>query len=1131
MGTSRHKSLHTMVAFVTVHILFVNVCLLAADEQNQFEFFEKRIRPVLIQSCYECHSSQADEPGGGLRLDSRAGVLAGGESGVIVVPGKPAESLLISALHYDALEMPPRNRLPAEVVADFEQWVSMGVPDPRDEPDGGATTEVWPTLLEARRDWWSYQPVTHADPPNCASPWATRPIDCFVLHRLSAANLSPAPPAAPRTLIRRLSLVLTGLPPTPEQVHNFVTAYQHDPESAYLQCVDTLLESPHFGERWARHWMDVVRYTETHGNEWNYEVHHAWQYRDYLIRAFNQDVPYDQLIREQIAGDLLDPPRWNEAQQINESLIGTSFYRFGEVSHDNCATLITLGYDVLDNQIDTLTKAFQASTVACARCHHHKIDAISMDDYYALLGILKSSRLTAHTLDAPSVNATAIADLQAIKSQIRTLVADAWLSQIQDIPKYLLAAQSQAEDQPPSDAPQLHPTLLKNWREVVNVQETKIENPLHLWRTVASTEDHETAFGTAARAYTEMHEQRQQRLLDDYTTLADFATDDDVPWRHSGQGHHDKRSPSGEFTISHEGDTAINSILPSGRYTHLVSEKLNGTLRSPVLPTNKSHISAYVLGEHTSAFRLISNNCQLNYNNYRALTSAEPTWVTFKLPQQASSLWTFAELVTKYNNPKFPDQLGTLGGDTKNDRSPWREVAGDPRSYFGIMRVLTHDSDNPPELGLQPLLRLTDAPSVPGSLAELADRYAQVLSDAVTAWSEDRADDNDVFWLRWIVTHNLLDQSLESNPQLQELVLQYRDIDDQRIRRPRLAAGVADFDQGLDHPVFERGNYQAPGKPSQRRYLEVLSSDDAFRSQGSGRKELAEAIASPTNPLTARVMVNRVWHHLFGSGIVRSVDDFGRVGELPSHPQLLDYLAARFTAPRTHPGGLQWSIKQLVRQIVTTQTFRMSSVETAEAQMSDPQNRLFHHYPARRMEAEAIRDSILLASGRLDRRLYGLSIDPHRGEPNTDRRLFAGPLDGEGRRSLYIKINLMEGPEFLSSFNLPGGKITLGRRDVTNVPAQALTLLNGQFVIDQAKLWGHDMVDHGPPDPNQRIETMFLTSLGRSPSNEELKRFHQLIDHLAKLHGVAPNEASQSPNIWSDVAHVMFNLKEFIYIP
>ena len=283
----------------------------------------------------------------------------------------------------------------------------------------------------------------------------------------------------------------------------------------------------------------------------------------------------------------------------------------------------------------------------------------------------------------------------------------------------------------------------------------------------------------------------------------------------------------------------------------------------------------------------------------------------------------------------------------------------------------------------------------------------------------------------------------------------------------------------MDQPLLARGDARKPGALVARGYLEVLDRpEQAFRPRGSGRLELAERIASAENPLTARVMVNRVWHHLFGAGIVRTTDDFGHVGDMPSHPELLDYLATRFIEEG-------WSVKKLIRMIVLTQTFQMSSRPPDPAagrkpQIVDPENRLLYHYPARRMEAEAIRDAILTASGRLDRTRFGLSIQPYRDKANTDRRLFPGPLDGKGRRSVYIKANLMEGPKFLSAFNFPGGKVAQGRRDVTNVPAQALALMNDPFVLQQADVWAAKLVARPDASPQARLEHMFQVALARA---------------------------------------------------
>jgi hypothetical protein len=434
-----------------------------------------------------------------------------------------------------------------------------------------------------------------------------------------------------------------------------------------------------------------------------------------------------------------------------------------------------------------------------------------------------------------------------------------------------------------------------------------------------------------------------------------------------------------------------------------------------------------------------------------------------------------------------------------------------------------HDCAEPPKEPLKHFEALF-AGAQPSSLGDVAQRYAEAIRAAVQAWKEGRATDAEARWLDWLVSRGLLRNSLAENTRLAELVSEYRQVESQQVALPRVVPGLADFDAGFEQSIFVRGDCQQPADVANRGYLEVLSQPgESFTTAGSGRLELAERIASSSNPLTARVMANRIWHHLFAAGLVRSVDDFGHMGDLPSHPELLDHLATRFVEQG-------WSVKGLIRHIVLSRTFRMSS-RPATATEADPTNRLLHHYPARRMEAEAVRDAILAASGRLDRTLYGPSIQPYREKENADRRLFAGPLDGLGRRSIYIKANLMEGPKFLGAFNFPGGKVAQGRRDVTHVPAQALALLNDPFVLGQADLWAATVVGRSHPTIQVRIAEMFETAVGRPPAESEAQAFAQFVKQLAALHLVPADQILSSQILWRDVAHAFFNLREFIYIP
>lgn len=1130
---------HSVAVFTLLILHSISASGLHADDAG-LEFFEKKIRPMLVKHCYQCHAVGAKQVEGELLLDSREGTRQGGSGGPAVVPEKLDESLLITAIRFEdeALQMPPTGKLPPEVIADFEEWVKRGAPDPREGTPQEVPTDSWEEILKQRSDWWSLHPVKTPMLPTLGHhDWSENPIDRFILARLEKEGLQPGSDADPRTLARRLSLVLTGLPPSPEQTAELVRQTEANGNRLSVNGVETLvdelLKSPRFGERWARHWMDVVRFSETHGNEWNYEVHHAWRYRDYLIRAFNLDVPFDQFVREHIAGDLLEQPRWNPEEHFNESVIGTAFYRFGEANHDDCIGLPQIGYDLADNQIDTLSKAFQGTTIACARCHDHKLDAVSMQDYYGLLGILRSSREVSHTIDSPEVNAPQIARLFELKQQIAQELPEVWRQDALQIQRYLLASRAKhANDAQAPDLSQgLDPARLEKWVAILKGDKLPTEHPLKPWQDlVLATLTDPNALAdanTIPQKWKEIQEagrkeadSRTEFNRGKFTEFADFRNGFPEDWQIGGQGLREGIANAGEIVLTPEME--IGGLLPAGTFTRRVSEKLNGTIRSPPLQPNLRFLSFLVSGERSSALRLVSNNCQLNYKNYRALISPDLQWITFEVPREAERLRVYAELMTMFDNPKFPDQLSALGGDKANYKMPWEKAAENPRSWFGIIRVVQHDSTEPPKLELTALSSLfEDFPAT--SFADVADRISNRVSTAVNNWGAGEASEDDIVWLDQLIRKGLLTSSTEHSERLKQLATEYRQIEES-LALPRVIPGLADCGPGFEQTVLIRGDCTRPGEPVARHYPGVLSEGKAFTPSGSGRRQLAELIASPTNPLTARVMVNRIWHHLFGTGLVKTVDDFGHVGETPSHPELLDYLAARFVEEG-------WSTKRLIREIVLTRTFQTTDRPSELSTEKDPYNRLLQHYPARRMEAEAIRDLILATSGRLDQTMYGMSIQPWREKENADRRLFPGPLDGSGRRSIYIKNNLMETPKFLGAFNFPGGKVTQGRRDQSNVPAQALTLLNDPFVLQQSEIWGNRLVSNASTTVDDRIALMFESAMNRPPSDVERLRFEQGIAQFAELHQVPMGEVLQNPTVWKEAAHAMFNLSEFIYIP
>ncbi len=387
--TSRHPSRPVQMnreqfpALLLVLAAVANGGFVSADEQR--EFFENKIRPVLVEHCYECHSVDSHEVGGKLLVDSRDGMLVGGESGPVLLAGQPDASLIIQALRYDDLEMPPEAPLPEAVINDFVRWISLGAADPR--PDD-ARQKV--TSTDDTESLWSFLPRQMPTVPAVQNvTWPRDSIDHFVLARLEQAALAPTHDADPRTLVRRLYYDLIGLPPTREQVDSFVNQYRSDDQAATGSLVDALLASPQYGVRWGRHWLDIARYGESNGDDGlgrNATFPHAWRYRDYVVDAFNQDLPYDRFLTEQIAGDLLPA---DTAEQRNRQLIATGFLAIG--SKPASAMNKNFAMDIVDDQINVVCTAVMGLSVACARCHDHKHDPIPTRDYYALAGIFSST--------------------------------------------------------------------------------------------------------------------------------------------------------------------------------------------------------------------------------------------------------------------------------------------------------------------------------------------------------------------------------------------------------------------------------------------------------------------------------------------------------------------------------------------------------------------------------------------------------------------------------------------------------------------------------------------------------------------------------------------------------------------
>ncbi len=1118
----------------------------APPDSEQAEFFETTIRPLLAANCHACHGAQVDTPFGGLRLDSREGLLAGGDSGPAIVPGRPAESALVQRLHGRPMLMPPTGPLAVEDISAVTRWVEMGAPWPEaasnaaaDPPDPSAPFD----LPARRRAHWAWQPVQPAEPPAVDDDaWPATPVaavdravpaaavDRFILAALGEAGLAPAPDAERAALIRRLSFDLRGLPPTPAEIARFAG---DDSPSAYADLVDRYLDSPHFGERWARHWMDLFRYSESHGSEGDPDIPFAWRYRDYLIRAFNDDVPYDRLIREHLAGDLLPDPRLAADGRTNESMIGPANFRLVEHGFqpvDPWEDRVKW----IDNQVDVASKAFLGLTVSCARCHDHKFDAISQKDYYSFFGTLYGARPTMRAVDSRAVLETNRDALAALKSDIRGRLAEAWSAAAESLGAELLAALEPEADE--SAGAEGEPLAAEDAAGAENGDETgaaPAPNPasgsvLAAWDALSEVDpaDFAGAWNDLRAHWVAEVPARERFNAEHFAPAWDLRGPDYAEMVGHGTGRTAAPSRPGEFAVERRGDLLLNGIYPGGAYTHLLSTKHPGVIQTPSFEIDSDYISFRVMGGDLSFVNLIIENYAVPrggiYHLRHSPKSDEMTWV-----QWDTEFWkgftAYIEFATQDDATRF--QLDPE--DSQLRHRPTRR--GDGRSFIGAGRIVFHDAKRSPKETVVPILSLLGgeaedaAPSAPASREELAALIARRTREAVAAWRDDRLTEQQAVFLDELVRANLLPRSLEELVDLRAPVAEYRLLE-RDVPVARRVPGVID-EAAPDQPLLVRGNHRNLGDAVPRAFLTALD-DRPYPEPGLVRLRLAEAVTAPDNPLTARVAVNRVWRYLFGYGIVRTVDNFGRLGDPPSHPELLDHLAAGFVDDG-------YSIKRLVRRLLLSRAYRMSSQGSARAAEIDPSNRLLQHANLRRLDAEAIRDAMLSISGRLDPTLYGPSIPVHyaarrgltEGDPNN------GPVDGDGRRSIYQEIRRNAHNPFLEVFDLPKPATTRGQRDTTNVPAQSLALLNSPFVVGQAAEWGRRLAEGEAASVDGRIAHMFVKVLGRPPSAAERARVADYLDAVAAERGVDTSLLLYDAAVWQDVAHSLFNLKEFIFIP
>ena len=942
----------------------------SATDPKHLEFFEKEVRPLLVEHCYECHSAGAEKLKGGLYLDSREGWMKGGDTGPALVPGQPDRSLLIEAVRYGNadLEMPPKNKLADRHIAILEKWVSVGAPDPREEPVVPQAKRSGMTVEEGRQ-FWCYRPITKPEPPPVGdTSWPRSPIDRFILAPLESQGLAPADDANAATMVRRLHFDLTGLPPTIEQLDAFASPDAFLSPSSLSELADHLLASPRFGERWGRHWLDVVRFGESVTLR-GFVFPEAWRYRDYVIEAFNLDVPYGQFVREQIAGDLLPASSVADEQRLR---VATTFLALGNLNYEE-QDKKQLDMDVVDEQLDVIGKAFLAQTIACARCHDHKFDPIPTRDYYAMAGILKGMQVLEHANVSKWVEVPLPLPAEEEEFHREKETEMASLNEKIQQAKEALAALKEPDGGASPDRPAIlgtndFPGLVLDDAEARKVGEWK--------------------FSQWTRRYIE----------DGYT--------------------HDLDEAKGEKTATFQ-----PHFPEAGRY-EVRFAYTPGSNRAPNVP-----VTVFSADGETTV------------------------------------------MVDQTKPPPIEGRFVSLGTHRfeTNDQGFVMVSNEGTRGHVTVdaMQFLKEDAGGAKLVADEP-----EAPAAPDAEREERVREEKRL-----------------------------------HASLQELEKALAKLKDVSSARPMVM--TIKEDPAGDIPVHVRGSVHSLGDVVPRGFLQVAMTGDApdIPEDRSGRRELADWLASSDNPLTARVMVNRVWHWLMGKGLVRTTDNFGTTGSHPTHPELLDWLAVRFMEEG-------WSVKWLVREIVTSRVYALSSTAPSLT-ARDPENHWRGRMDRRRLEAECIRDAMLAVSGRLDLTMGG----PTFAEGQTADY---GQEFNEPRRSVYVPVLRNSLPELFEVFDFADPSMVTGQRNVSTVAPQALYMLNHPFARRQAEGAAQRLLAE-TSDETRRVGLAYRRTLGREPSAAERALAGK---HLSRAReaGAAELEA------WTELMQALFGSVDFRYL-
>ncbi len=921
----------------------------AAQTTDPTEFFEKRIRPLLVANCAKCHNPKAQVAQ--LDLTTAEGFAKGGESGSLINKEKPEESRLLKAISYDdTLKMPPTSKMKTEEIAALMEWVKMGAPWPSTKTDVAAASKPLAPkstreFTEEEKKFWAFQPLGNPVVPKVKNAaWVKSPVDAFILAKLEEKNLTPAPPADKLTLLRRATYDLTGLPPSDQEIKNFL---DDSSPKAFEKVVERLLASPRYGEKWGRNWLDVARYADSTGNDEDHRYPFAWKYRDYVIESFNNDLPYDQFVREQLAGDQI--PAKTAGEVNRRGIIATGFLALGPkaVAQQDKKKML---YDVYDEQVDVTSKAFLGMTLACARCHNHKFDALLTKDYYSMINIFASTKSFTN--------------------------------------------------------PDSHVSVV-------------FEKPL-----VAKTEWEK--YQAARRE----HQAKEKRAR-----------------------------------------TEIDEIVDA--------------VREPAVKQQALHLAEYMLAAH----KVYTGGAKLEDVAQQANLSEEvlKRWVKFLKPEDLTPQHLLA-----WRNAK-PETLAAVAQEYQrafqSRLNEWSEGVAKWRIEY--QKAVTENKISLPD---KPKFEAGDDRFFDGVYFENEGPFSVSVKEKTkfTAAQQQRISD--------------LQKELET-------------LKKSAPAEPELACAIEDGEP-VTQKVFVRGDYNNPGEEAPKAFPAILNAFDTKPNfSGSGRLQLAEWLTQPEHPLTSRVMTNRIWQWHFGEGLVRTPDNFGKMGERPSHPELLDFLAREFVKSG-------WSIKTMHRLVMLSSAYQMASVNPNLAENADADNRLLTRFNRRRLTVEEMRDGLLAIDGSIDLTMGG-SLQQGRGTDgeNNQGRLSLNP-EKLKRRTVYIPLRRANLPTLLNLFDFGDATSMAGKRQLTNVSTQALFWLNSEFLADRSVSMAKTLLADALLNDSTRIETLYLRVLNRKAEKDEIE---QAMKYIAAFR---QKSSGENPELkaWQSFCHVLMASNDFLYI-